>query len=775
MKHLTVINNIFSTLAKFCAIFLLVTSTGCTDEDSTYPSDDQISEEDMVTTEEMSANIESIQKFVDPLFASSATIDSLAVHIPEITALEYVKDVFVDDDILFVTLKGNLTIGYSFNIPTLASQSVADFNQTKASTPLETSSSSQSEISTRATNTVEHQHIDSILIGLIDITDLDRAAEQMQELTDSVRKANVSYTPFTGRMTLKSSNVVWLLTHGGYFQKEKNAPKLHWLIDGFLSDSTQNAIDEDQRDRKAYWSSVTNTSISVNKAYNNILYTKNKTLGKPIARWVSENYIKEIMTLQKDAIIFCGACESLKENNNLAKIFLDKGAIAYLGYTEAQGVSPIAGKHFIVNLLKGMTIEQAYNMIPASLKDDQRLYKIDSAEYVEHKDSGIYKTYKTDTAYYVQHNAQLLLHTRTSEGKNYCIVHPTIKTDSCLVGDNSATLVCKIEGWNGNQLLSGEVGICYSETKINKTPTIDNDHAKITLSNRNAQAIFVSANLHNLKTNTEYSYRAFLKLNGEIWYGDVRTFKTKDPEAYFRECLIKLYKDTDGDNWIRNKNWCSDKPLEDWVGVTKNRYTGLYSLSLNKYYMSGSIDLSGCSVLGSLYCRENQLTSINVSGCSALTDLDCGKNQLTSINVSGCSALTDLDCGQNKLTNINVLECSNLQELACNKNQLTSINVSGLSRLTHLYCSDNKLTSIDISSNPAIEHLGCSGNNITAEITKRLYDMSFVYDRRYEYSDEIYWEDHEWCFVSWTDKGYGWYYPGEPSKRGHRPPKEWMQ
>lgn len=34
-----------------------------------------------------------------------------------------------------------------------------------------------------------------------------------------------------------------------------------------------------------------------------------------------------------------------------------------------------------------------------------------------------------------------------------------------------------------------------------------------------------------------------------------------------REALIAIYKALDGDNWMNNENWCSDKPLKKWAGV----------------------------------------------------------------------------------------------------------------------------------------------------------------------------------------------------------------
>jgi Leucine-rich repeat (LRR) protein len=35
-----------------------------------------------------------------------------------------------------------------------------------------------------------------------------------------------------------------------------------------------------------------------------------------------------------------------------------------------------------------------------------------------------------------------------------------------------------------------------------------------------------------------------------------------------RDALIALYQATDGEHWTNNENWCSDKPVSEWYGIT---------------------------------------------------------------------------------------------------------------------------------------------------------------------------------------------------------------
>ena len=135
------------------------------------------------------------------------------------------------------------------------------------------------------------------------------------------------------------------------------------------------------------------------------------------------------------------------------------------------------------------------------------------------------------------------------------------------------------------------------------------------------------------------------------------------------------------------------------------------------------------TALRHLYCEDNQLTSLDVSGCSALGELKCWNNQLVSLDVSGCTSLI---------------------YLRCQDNQLTSLDVSGCNKLLYLYCENNKITDV---------------------ITKQLYELHlFVHDPLYSYEG---WFIGSFKYLNKNE--YGWYYPGEPSERGHHPPKDWTK
>ena len=306
--------------------------------------------------------------------------------------------------------------------------------------------------------------------------------------------------------------------------------------------------------------------------------------------------------------------------------------------------------------------------------------------------------------------------------------------------------------------------------------------------------------------------RAILNdVNGNIIKSVEIVSKEKDE---LREALIKLYKSTNGDNWTRNDNWCSDLPVEEWYGVScseRNECT----ISLNSNNLTGeinqtfpnstkiklkiknnhlhSLNISGCTSLELLDCSNNQLTSLNVSSCTEFKYLICSNNQLTSLNILGCKKLETLACyhnlltsfnvsgfkalrkiafGHNKLTSLKVTSCTALTDIDCRFNMLSSLDVSSCKNLEYLDCVSNQLTSLNILGCEKLGHLFCAGNRIISIIPEWFSQLSqFSYDERFEYWDEDV-ENDEGEIITITkykDHGIGWWYPGEPQKGYHGP------
>ncbi len=188
--------------------------------------------------------------------------------------------------------------------------------------------------------------------------------------------------------------------------------------------------------------------------------------------------------------------------------------------------------------------------------------------------------------------------------------------------------------------------------------------------------------------------------------------QSKDPETEIRRFLINLYKDTNGDNWKKNNNWCSDAPIEQWYGVntTQNEDgTTLVTLSLPNNNLIGSIDLSDCIYIEWLSCEGNALSSVNVSNCTNLKILQCDNNQLKELLVDGTS-LTDIGCSSNKLVTLNLKNCSKIESVNCSFNDIVDLQADGLSSLKNLICSQCQLKELNVSNCLNLTYLYCDSN-----------------------------------------------------------------
>ncbi len=180
----------------------------------------------------------------------------------------------------------------------------------------------------------------------------------------------------------------------------------------------------------------------------------------------------------------------------------------------------------------------------------------------------------------------------------------------------------------------------------------------------------------------------------------------------------------------------------------------------------GDNEITELSVTGSprlrwIYCYRNRLVGLDISGQKeSLAHLYCFTNRLERIDVSGYRMLTELNCSDNGLTQLDVTDCRRLSWLYCSHNNLESLDFTGIDTdcLSHLDCSYNRLREADIAS-LSLMRLWCQGNRIGGEIPEH-FDrlLEFEHDARYEYRPAT---------GTYTDRGYGWWYPGEPDKMEH--------
>ena len=217
-----------------------------------------------------------------------------------------------------------------------------------------------------------------------------------------------------------------------------------------------------------------------------------------------------------------------------------------------------------------------------------------------------------------------------------------------------------------------------------------------------------------------------------ITFDDLKqTIKVKqnDFETIERAVLIDFYKATNGDKWKDNTNWCSDKPISEWAGVTvtndrvkalhlmNNNLNGLIPnsigclaqlevLRLNVNNLKGTIpdEIGKLKKLKELFLGSNSLGGIipeSIFYLKNLTYLDLQSNNIEGTipeTIENCTKLHYFNISSNKISgNIpeSIGNCTNLAILWLLGNQLTGYipeSIGNLKRLTEVSLGGNLLT-----------------------------------------------------------------------------------
>lgn len=223
-------------------------------------------------------------------------------------------------------------------------------------------------------------------------------------------------------------------------------------------------------------------------------------------------------------------------------------------------------------------------------------------------------------------------------------------------------------------------------------------------------------------------------------------------------------------NISQNKNlkklYCSNNKLSE-LDLTK--LTSLSNFEGRKLNIK-DVDLSNLTSLSYFSCTGDYLQSVNLGGCLNLKDLRIS-GPITDFNHDMCNALESVVITNTNLSSLDFNGYTALTEFQCYDNeQLTSLNLSGCTSMVKLMCYENlKLTDLMLMSYAPLEYVNFSDTRVSMEIPDFFpsdhYD--FYYEQRYTDYQKV-WDDinNKWV-VTYTDNGYGWWFPGEPDNGKH--------
>ena len=229
--------------------------------------------------------------------------------------------------------------------------------------------------------------------------------------------------------------------------------------------------------------------------------------------------------------------------------------------------------------------------------------------------------------------------------------------------------------------------------------------------------------------------------------------------------LIALYEATDGDNWVSNQNWLSNRPIGTWYGVITDENDRVIELDLSENDLSGAIpsELGHLAFLEGLYLSENQLSGSIPSAISVLANLieldlwtneltgpippelgrlanletlQLGKNELSGTippEMGNLTHLEGLGLFSNKLTGVipaELADLTNLEWLSLTENQLSGPippTLEKLTNLTALYLGQNKLSGTippELGNLTNLENLFLQSNQLSGEIPSELGNLT---------------------------------------------------
>lgn len=222
-----------------------------------------------------------------------------------------------------------------------------------------------------------------------------------------------------------------------------------------------------------------------------------------------------------------------------------------------------------------------------------------------------------------------------------------------------------------------------------------------------------------------------------------------------REALTALYHATDGPNWTISTNWLSDRPLEEWHGVTTDRAGRVTELTLYTPDWERPVDsgeLRGNGLRGSIPAELGQLDRLqrldlrnnNLSGpippqlgeLSELRALLLDLNWLSGPippQVGDLSRLQRLSLSGNRLSGPipgELGKLSELDSLHLDRNKLSEaipIQLSHLSKLKNLRLERNRLSGaipIELGKLTNLGRLTLSNNSLSGPIPGQLGELA---------------------------------------------------
>jgi len=195
-----------------------------------------------------------------------------------------------------------------------------------------------------------------------------------------------------------------------------------------------------------------------------------------------------------------------------------------------------------------------------------------------------------------------------------------------------------------------------------------------------------------------------------------------------KAALIAFYNAMGGDNWKRNNNWLSDKPLSEWYGITTNQDGCVVIIELDGNFDNNTLSTGGNNLVGKLYDLDFPMLERLLLGNNSLSGVIPDFTKMPNLKVIGLH--------NNDLNGVipNFSKIPFATELAFNHNNLEKFpDLSQCPELKRIHFNFNRLAGslpTSIGNLKKLNHLSVSSNQLEGEIPKeieRLTNLKFLY------------------------------------------------
>lgn len=344
-----------------CLLFMHLLFAGCSKEEAIDNVDPDVPEVE-IPEENMEIaiqNLERVQEAMSPLFLASENAEELAQHLDEIKAMEGVEDAWVGEDAatLWIQIEKGGKVVYHY-LPDITPPSDLSILVENLKSFQSFRKTVDNPICTNNNFCIINQvsNDERFIYAKIMINELE-TAYKCKNFT--VKKINSEdFTLDFIKSELSNYGIIFLITHGVLDNNGK-----HWLLTGLQRNYLTAACTKLWHD---------DTVI--------LDFSKERRFGEDVEIGyiaIGEEFLQHpdyLLNLPSNSILFNTACHSLENNPGLWNVLKNKKLGSYLGFDDINSIGVKAGVAFFENMLAGMTVSEAFNALPAGLKNEKGVH-----------------------------------------------------------------------------------------------------------------------------------------------------------------------------------------------------------------------------------------------------------------------------------------------------------------------------------------------------------------------------------------------------------------